>query len=107
MAAFRLGIVIVFAANVLSMQTLSVETGTVPPVQFEAVAQELSPAVPVHCFVPVAQVATAIALQKAVHDSNMTSMRNVFILEFPQTRIARLQKVPRFSPCGPVEEGQG
>jgi hypothetical protein len=78
----------VFAEKVLSMQTMSLATGTVPPLQFEAVAQELSPAVPVHCFVPVAQVATAAALQKAIHESKTTILPSVFMWISPRHLIA-------------------
>lgn len=95
----------VFAENVLSMQTLSVETGTVPPLQFEGVAQELSPAVPVHCLVPVAQAATAGALQKAVHDIKTSMQSNVFMWSSPKHQSQECEKL-RLGPVWPAGRGR-
>lgn len=91
----------VFAENVLSMQTLSLVTGTAPPLQFEAVAQELSPAVPVHCFVPVAQLPTAAALQKAIHDSKTSILPSVFMWISPKHQLRTL-KIAKTWPVWPV-----
>jgi len=72
----------VFAENVLAIQTLSVDTGTVPPLQFEVVVHRLSPAVPVHCFVPPPQVTAAALEPKEIHTTNVR-ITHSFLMERP------------------------